>query len=191
MYAPRHAETTLNSELIGPDLAGAPTFAVNIPNNNDTVLTASGSVCKLEEVPIELAGTWRLVAWRRVAQDGGVSYPLGEDATGLLVYTDNGRMAVQIVAANRPEIDTGDPIGGDVDKRAAAYSGCLAYFGTYEVQDDQVVHHVEQSLYPNWSGAEQVRPLVFEDGQLVLRTPPMQTASGTVVNEIAWAREDG
>src|SRR5437763_4768032 len=113
-------------------------------------------------VAVELAGTWKLVAWRRVADDGSLTYPLGEDATGLLIYTGNGRMAVQITAANRPALATNDPLGGDVEKRADAYSGCLAYFGTYEVQDDKVVHHVDKSLFPNWSGAEQVRPLSFE-----------------------------
>jgi hypothetical protein len=36
---------------------------------------------------VQLTGSWRLKAWRRVAGDGTVSYPLGEDATGLLIYT--------------------------------------------------------------------------------------------------------
>jgi hypothetical protein len=137
----------------------------------------------------ELVGTWQLVAWRRLADDGTVTYPLGEDAHGLLVYTRDGRMAVHMMAANRPALDTTDPLGGPVQQRADAYSTCLAYFGSYEVRDKTVIHRVDASLYPNWSGAEQERPLTYEDGQLVLRTPPTPGPHGTVVNEIAWTRE--
>ena len=53
-----------------------------------------------------------------------------------------------------------------------------------------MVHAIDVSLFPNWSGAEQSRPFTVADGELVLRTPPMQTATGTVVNELAWARDD-
>ena len=139
---------------------------------------------------VDLTGTWTLAAWRRVAEDGSVSHPLGDDASGLLVYTGNGRMSVVLAAAGRPKIDTGDPLGGEVQARADAYSTCLAYFGTYEVRDDEVVHHVETALFPNWSGVEQVRPFTLEGNELVLRTPPMQTDGGTVVNELAWEREN-
>ena len=134
-----------------------------------------------------LDGTWKLVAWRRIAGDKTVTYPLGADASGELSYTPGGRMAVQITAVNRPVLDTDDPLGGDERARAGAYSTYLAYFGTYEIQDKTVVHRIEGSLYPNWCGQKQVRPLVIEGEELVLRTPPMQLGDGsTVVNELAW-----
>jgi len=137
-----------------------------------------------------LAGTWRLIAWRRIAADGTISYPLGADAHGLLSYTDNGRMAVQITGVNRASLPTDDPLGGGEGARAGAYSTYLAYFGTYEVRGQDVVHRIEGSLYPNWAGERQVRPYTAESGELVLRTPPMTLADGaTVVNELAWARE--
>lgn len=140
----------------------------------------------------DLVGTWKLVAWRRVADDGTVTYPLGEDAHGLLVYTANGRMIVQVAAATRPPVEPTDPpLGGDVQKRADAYSTFLAYFGTYEVEGDSVIHRVDSSLFPDWSGAEQSRPFTYDGRELVLRTPPMSGPHGTVVNELAWAREDG
>ncbi|HEX2049455.1 MAG TPA: lipocalin-like domain-containing protein [Actinomycetota bacterium] len=138
---------------------------------------------------VDLTGTWALVAWRRVAEDGSVSHPLGPRARGLLVYTANGRMSVVLAAAGRPQIETADPLGGDVRARADAYSTCLAYYGSYAVRDDEVVHRVDTALFPNWSGDEQVRPFTLDGDELVLRTPPMETAAGTVVNELAWARE--
>lgn len=137
-----------------------------------------------------LKGTWQLVAWRRIAADGTISYPLGADARGQLIYTSNGTMAVQIAAATRPTIPTEDPLGGDPDARASAYSTYLAYFGTYEIEGEQVIHHLDSSLFPNWSGQDQARALGPEGDDLVLRTPPMRLADGTtVVNELAWSRE--
>jgi hypothetical protein len=135
-------------------------------------------------------GTWKLVAWRRIAEDGTVSYPLGQSARGQLIYTPHGHMAVQITGADRPTLVTDDPLGGDTEARAAAYSTYLAYFGRYEVQGESVVHLIDGSLFPNWSGEKQVRPYTLENGELVLRTPPMQLSDGTtVVNELAWIRE--
>lgn len=98
-------------------------------------------------------------------------------------------MAVQIAGPDRPVLNTSDPLGGDVTARADAYSSYLAYFGTYTVQGETVVHDIDSSLFPNWSSEQQIRPLAFEHDELILKTPPMPLADGTtVVNELAWSR---
>jgi Lipocalin-like domain len=127
------------------------------------------------------------VHWRRIASDGTETFPLGRDARGQLIYTADGRMSVVMTAANRAPLDGGDPLGGDAEERADAYSTCLAYAGTYERQDETVAHSIEQSLYPNWSGTVQSRRITDRDGRLVLRTPP-QSGPDADVNEIVWAR---
>ena len=49
-----------------------------------------------------LIGTWRLLSWEnRSVEDGQVSYPLGKDATGYIMYNDDGYMFVAIMAPNR------------------------------------------------------------------------------------------
>jgi Lipocalin-like domain len=138
---------------------------------------------------LDLVGTWKLVSWRRIVDDERVTYPLGENAQGLLVYTQDGAMAVTMIASNRPTMPDNDPLGGEVGQRAEAYSTCMAYMGTYELRDDEVVHRIDVSLYPNWAGDEQVRRFTCAGNTLVLRTPPVHGASGTVVNELAWARQ--
>jgi hypothetical protein len=100
-------------------------------------------------------------------------------------------MAVQIMGAARPALTTDDPLGGDVTARAGAYSTYLAYFGTYELAGESVVHCIDGSLFPNWSGEKQVRSFTAEGDELVLRTPPMADDSGaTVVNELVWTRDE-
>jgi Lipocalin-like domain len=56
------------------------------------------------------------------------------------------------------------------------------------LQGDTVVHHSVESLYPDWSGEEQSRAYSYDGDELVLRTPLMQGAVGTVVNELHWVR---
>ena len=132
-----------------------------------------------------IAGTWRLKTWRRLAADGTVSYPFGEAPRGILIYTREGRMAVQMLTAGRPLIDTSDPLGGTVEARAAAYSTCLAYFGRYEVDGETVTHRVEASAFPNWSNTVQARPFVYDGRELVLQ---VTAEDGRVTNEMVWER---
>lgn len=95
-------------------------------------------------------------------------------------------MAVQMVVGQRPTLDTDDPVGGDVEERAQAYSTCLSYFGTYEIQGDEIVHYVEAALFPNWSNTTQRRPFVLEEGVLILQ---VKDAAGRLTNEILWERQ--
>lgn len=136
---------------------------------------------------MELEGSWQLVAWRRIDHDGTVSFPLGPDARGLLTYARDGRMSVVMTAAGRPPMEGNDPLGGDTQKRADAYSTCLAYAGTYERDGETVIHRIEESLYPNWSGSVEPRSMSHQDGELVLRTP---SQPGATVNEIVWTRPE-
>lgn len=136
-----------------------------------------------------LVGQWRLLAWRRIADGGTVAYPFGEDVSGLLIYTAEGRMAVQMTAGGRPRLDTTDPRGGSAEQRAAAYSTYLAYVGGYEVNGGEVTHRIDGCSFPNWSGTVQVRPFTCDGKTLVLRTPPGQIDGVTVVNEMSWIRD--
>jgi Lipocalin-like domain len=188
MYAILLSDLPMGSSWI-PVLA--PKFNLSFGKFCGFKLTGSQSRVNLCFImSINIAGSWRLVAWRRLGEGGEITYPLGEDASGLLIYTADGKMAVQMLAADRPSIATDDALGGDLHQRGAAYSTCLAYFGSYEVQGDSVIHRVDGSLFPNWSGTVQTRPFTCNGKELVLRTPPTEGADGTVVNELSWVRED-
>jgi hypothetical protein len=53
-----------------------------------------------------------------------------------------------------------------------------------QMAGDTTVHHIAES--PSWSGEEQSQPLSNDGDELVLRTPAMQAAGGSVVNELHW-----
>jgi hypothetical protein len=132
-----------------------------------------------------LVGAWKLVTWRRHPGDGSVVYPLGRSPHGLLIYSADGAMSVHMLVADRPALATDDPVGGSVEERASAYSTCLTYFGSWEARGNEVVHHVDAALFPNWSRTTQSRPFVFVNDQLILQ---VKDGHGNVTNEMVWVR---
>ena len=48
-----------------------------------------------------LVGAWQLLSWENRAADGQVSYPMGTDALGVLLYTASGRFSVTISRPGR------------------------------------------------------------------------------------------
>lgn len=102
-----------------------------------------------------LVGAWTLVSYATSGTDGGdAEHPLGADAHGVIIYTADGFMSVQISSSGRPAYSDGAPHGGSPSERAAAAAGYLAYAGTYSVADDVVTHQPTASLFPNWEGAD-------------------------------------
>ena len=47
-----------------------------------------------------LVGTWKLVSFELRSTDGQVFYPLGTDALGYLIYSEDGYMAVAIMRSS-------------------------------------------------------------------------------------------
>jgi len=135
-------------------------------------------------------GTWRLVTSEFRTSDGRVTYPLGENAVGLLIYDGGGRMAAQLMRLDRPEFASGDMRGGTPDEFKAAADGYVAYFGTYEVDDQKgtVIHHVDASLFPNWIGQDQVRYFEFSTDRLTLKTLPFLSGGGEITGVLVWKR---
>lgn len=124
------------------------------------------------------------------ADDGSLSYALGADPQGSLLYTEDGWMSAQVCAGNRADLPTEDLLGGSEAERAAAFSSYLAYCGSYDVSGDVVVHHVVMSSFPNWVGSEQTRHFEVTGEELVLRTAPIEVGGKPLVNELRWRRED-
>jgi Lipocalin-like domain len=137
-----------------------------------------------------LVGRWRLVSYVSRADDGSLTYPLGEDVQGSLVYTRGGWMIVQISAGDRRDLPSDDLFSGSNAERAAAFSSYLAYCGSYEVTGDVVAHHVAMCSLPNWVGSEQTRRFELAGEQLVLRTPPIEVGGKLLMHEFLWQRQE-
>jgi hypothetical protein len=117
-----------------------------------------------------LAGTWRLVSCEAEGDDGGIAYPQGEDAVGLLVYTTDGFMSGQVMRRGRESLPAGYRQGGASGRVQNAFEGYIAYCGRYRVDESagEVIHTVEAALYPNWVGTEQRRTYHIDGNRLTL-----------------------
>ena len=122
----------------------------------------------------DLLGTWRLLSFEMRPSEGAFSQPFGVDPCGVLIYDANGNFSVQLARSERPEFASGDMRDGTDDEIRAAYTGYIAYFGVYDVNeaDSYVTHKVDMSLFPNWQGFPQRRFFALSEDTLTLTTPP-------------------
>ena len=141
----------------------------------------------------QFIGAWDLVSFEMRHSDGTMSFPYGDNAIGTLIYHASGRMAVQVVRRDRPVFKSGDQLNGTSEEIKSAFEGCVAYFGTFEVDRTAgtVVHRVEASMFPNWVGTEQKRFYRLESDRLTLETVPIQWGGGEVVGALVWERAEG
>jgi hypothetical protein len=145
--------------------------------------------------PNDLVGSWRLVDWT-VSVGERTRRPWGGKATGLLTYTDDGRMWAALMATDRPAMPTRTLSAAPPSLRAAAASGFVTYAGSYTVDGEDVIHHVEVSLLPNYVGNDERRHVDWVETDngldLELTTPPTDTDGGRkVVERLQWSRISG
>jgi hypothetical protein len=138
-----------------------------------------------------ILGTWELVSY--IAQDdhgGPITYPLGPDALGLIMYTTDGYMSAQIMRPDRPAFDRPESDGGTPEQAAAAAAGYLAYSGPFEVEESTgVVHHeVRVSLLPNWLNGTQLRHAKLDGDHLTLSAITAAPDGVETISTLVWKR---
>ena len=136
-----------------------------------------------------LIGTWRLISWENRSVDGQkISYPLGKDAVGYIMYNEDGYMFVAIMRPNREKFTVGDLLGGSTEEKVQAANTYVSYCGRYEFRGDTVTHHVDLSLFPNWVGVEQERLVEFRGNRLTLSTRPILLGGIQRTAHLIWER---
>ena len=136
-------------------------------------------------------GVWRLVTCEFKLSEGGTVYPCGKEAIGMLIYDEHGHMSAQAMNPDRPIFVSGDIRKGTAEEIKAAFDGYTAYFGIYEVDEEEgtVTHRIRGSLFPNWVGQDQKRFFEFSGNRLTLKTPPIPAAGRMVTAILVWERE--
>lgn len=77
----------------------------------------------------DLVGTWRLLSWHALGEDGSTREPFGAEPLGYVVYTADGRMITTISRGDRTPIG-GDLLSGPEAGRLDAFASFIAYSGT-------------------------------------------------------------
>ena len=114
----------------------------------------------------KLIGTWKLISLELRSFDGNVTYPFDKYAVGYIKYTHDGYMSVDFMKAERLKFSSGDILKGTSEEMTSALELFQFYCGKYEVIDKTVIHHINVSSFPNWSGVDQERFFEFEGNRL-------------------------
>ena len=136
----------------------------------------------------DIVGTWQLVSYSCKDESGNISYPLGENAVGYIMYTNDGYMSVSMAAKNRPKRSSGDLTGGTKEEKIAEAETYITYCGTYEFYEDRVVLIIEMALFPNRVGSSQVRYYRIKGSRIILTTPPISIDNKPQVCTVIWER---
>ena len=133
-----------------------------------------------------LIGTWRLISWENRNADGHISYPLGKDAVGYIIYNRDGYMFVAIMRANRAKFAAGDLLSGSIEEKAHAAGTYVSYCGRYDFRGETGVHHVDLSLFPNWVGVDQERLVEVRGNRMTLSTRPILLGGVQRTAHLIW-----
>jgi hypothetical protein len=145
---------------------------------------SSGGAMAQEPAANALVGAWRLVSWEMTQADGSVrKSPM---SVGSLMYSDSGRMCGVLMDPNR-RMPSRPPTDEDI---RSAYSGIVAYCGTYEVDARAgfVVHHVDLEKSPASVGINRKRWFTLEGNRLSLRIDPAELQPGQKESRLVWER---
>ena len=125
----------------------------------------------------DLVGTWRMTSWvREDCATGRLSDALGPDPVGYVSYHGDGRMMALVVAKDRH--GPADELPTEAEK-AGLFDTMLAYAGTYTLDDEKVVHHIDVSWNQGWTGRDVVRYYNLEgDGLTLWATPTVDPFTG-------------
>lgn len=111
-----------------------------------------------------IVGTWRLSNFEQIdIKTKQKSYPFGDNPVGLLIYTSDGTMSVNIMTSNRKNFIDNDIMTGIDSEIISAYKTYTSYSGKYVVEENKITHKIIVALFPNNIGTEQIRYFEFED----------------------------
>ena len=129
-----------------------------------TTMTLSGSQDRggNESIRGRFVGAWRLAWLEEEGADGKIHRA---DCTGLLVYTRDGHMSVQVMYRN-------SPAGANAAPVQYAQGGYEASFGTYEIDEraHSFTFHVEGALVRSLIGKDLGRLYEFSGKQLIVKS---------------------
>jgi len=106
-------------------------------------------------------GAWKLAELDEPDANGKVQKA---DCTGLLVYTQDGHMSVQVMYRNAQHGGQGGPV-------QYAQGGYEASFGRYEINDIHTfTFHVDGAMVRTLVGKDLVRAYEFSGNQLIVKS---------------------
>ena len=133
-----------------------------------------------------LVGTWMVVSWEQMKNDGTTLRQFGANPTGMAIFDAGGRYIITVMRSDRAKFTSNALWQGTAEENKATANGTQTYFGTYSVNeaDRSIAIHVEGSSFPNWNDSDQKRFVTIAGDKLTLTIRP---PSGENV-DVIWKR---
>lgn len=136
-----------------------------------------------------IVGTWEFVSWTYVSHQGEIVDFFGEESRGILMYDASGYMSVQLMKLPRNNMSVQHLFEGPPEEVARAYATYAAYYGRYfERSPGELIHVIEGSLFPNWTGKEEIRFAKLDGDFLILSAPSIEMAGHQIIFDVRWRR---
>ena len=120
--------------------------------------------------PKDLVGTWRMLSWKKKTVSSGETVDAhGPNPVGYLSYGADGRVQAIVVRRDRPAPETLPPT--DTEK-LRLFDSMLAYAGTYTLDDEKVIHHVDVSWNQAFTKTDLIRFYKLASGILTITAAP-------------------
>jgi hypothetical protein len=150
-------------------------------------LLPSDAIGQQESVSEQLLGTWSLVSFEFVRQDGSKQSTFGADPKGIAFFDAGGHYIISVMRSGRAHYAIDSSSQGTEAENKATAQGTITYFRTYSVNeaDHTIAIHIDRSSFPNWDGADQKRIFAITGDQLKL-TAPLGPTVGKA--EVGWKR---
>ncbi len=116
-----------------------------------------------------LIGTWRLHSFHLVDANHVIQDSLGSNPIGYLIYTADGFMSVHMMSSNREQISQEDLREASPQDKAKLVDTYRGYAGTYRIEGNKVIHHVQVGIASNWTGTEMIRYFELNGNRLTLK----------------------
>jgi hypothetical protein len=137
-----------------------------------------------------LVGVWRLTSYKILNAAGDViDVPFGAQPAGMLVYTWSGYMSVSAMDPGRPTSDVARPSATSPQAKVAAFDTYFGYCGRYSVASGIVLHHVDVSAFPDWSGQVLRRRITLSGDLLELASTDDQPPGDIRIPVVNWRRQ--
>jgi hypothetical protein len=135
-----------------------------------------------------IVGTWRLISQTTEdSESKAIEKVFGDKPIGFLTYTSEGRMTIIITHSTRKP-----PASAKATEAEAAhlYGTMVAYAGTYRINGDKIIHHIEASWNEAWNGTDQERFAEVRDNRLTIYSPPFvsPTLGRRIDSKLVWER---
>ena len=143
-----------------------------------------------------LLGTWKLISITAIFPDGNIDREaFGANPIGYITYTTEGKMMVIFSKSQRSLLsgNSASPLTAaihsvPIEERAEAFSTFNSYAGSYTLDGDKVIHHVEIASIPNRIGKSLTRTFVLNGNQVTLKTPPSKSDDTPKIFELTCER---